>query len=525
MPDYNQANPDGTIEIATEPLLTNDRVREIVKDAIDGSTWSASWSFDQRTQLKGTITNPEGETLSLNIHCKPLNNTGRNSPNDKRIQLKDIEIVDDGNTINLLLGVYERSGNAVIVGWNIDAYSETGKNHSAKISVEKIADAMRDGLSTFKISAKKKRNAYAFKPDFLISYISNLDNFYANDFNEGTDEDSQRESELRFEPNEIPTDFSRNLIVYGAPGTGKSRELDQDAEDYFPNSYLKKRVTFYPKYSYSQFIGVYQPSPLYRESPTLKVFDASMVREATYQYEPLIDYKFELGPLLEMYCRAKKNPRHNFLLIIEEINRTNAASVFGDFFQLLDRNSNGESTYSITLRTNILNAIKASLGEDIEDEIKIPSNLYIWATMNSGDQGVQPMDAAFKRRWTFKYLPLNKYESDVAGKKIYLKFLNDSVSWNGFRKVINDFLASEEMQVPEDKLIGPFFIKNGEFENEEIFINKILLYLRDDVLRHNPTRLFRKSTFSKIVEDYKSGDRNRPIFIEEIQDALEGLAR
>ena len=518
--EYNQANPDGTLVIDDEPVLQPSRVREIVKNALENTIWNINWTLEERAQLQGTMTNGEGETHILNIYFKPLSNTGRTSPNDKRIQLKDLEFIDSEDTINLLLGVYERNHNAIIVGWNIQAYLEPGKNHSAKIHVKKIAQAMRDGFSTFKISAEKKRNSYAFRPDFLLSYMLNIENFYENDFDENTGPgNGDRTQQLTFDPNEIPSEFPRNLIVYGAPGTGKSHELDTVATELFPDDYLRKRVTFYPKYSYSQFAGVYKPTPIYKETHST-IYDASMVREANYQYEPLIDYKFELGPLLEMFCRAIDNPNHNFLLIIEEINRANAASVFGDFFQLLDRNNEGESSYSITIQENILNALRARMGTYIDETIKIPPNLYIWATMNSGDQGVQPMDAAFKRRWTFKYLLLDKYMDEVSDKEIFLNFLDAKISWNGFREVINDFLSNEN--IPEDKLIGPFFLKNDEFENDEIFVNKILLYLRDDVLRHNPTILFRKSTFSKIVQDYLREDK-KPIFVKEVHEALEGL--
>ncbi|WLR41851.1 ATP-binding protein [Bacillus carboniphilus] len=333
--EYNQANPDGTLVVDDEPVLQPARVKEIVKGALANSNWSINWTLEERAQLQGTMSNGEGETFNLNIYCKPLSNTGRTSPNDKRIQLKDLEIVDDEQTINLLLGVYERNQNAIIVGWNINAYSEPGKNHSAKIHVKKVAQAMRDGFSTFKISTEKKRNSYAFRPNFLLSYMLNLDNFYENDFDENANTGNEEQTQqLNFEPNEIPSEFPRNLIVYGAPGTGKSHELDSVATELFPDNYLRKRITFYPKYSYSQFAGVYKPTPIYKEA-TSRVYDASMVREADYQYEPLIDYKFEIGPFLEMLCRAIDNPGHNFILIIEEINRANAASVFGDFFSII----------------------------------------------------------------------------------------------------------------------------------------------------------------------------------------------
>lgn len=515
---YNQANPDGTLIIDTEPVLTPEQVRDIVKSALNSTVWNIVWNKEERSRLLGAMTNSEGEAYNLNIYCKAISNTGRNSPNDKRIQMKDIEVIEGENSINLLLGVYQRQHESIIVGWNIDSYLEPGRNHAPKISVKKIAEAMRDGLATFKISDEKKRKAYAFKPDFLLSYALNLKNFYENDFVENLDTVSEvEEKPLDIDPNEISKDKPKNLIVYGAPGTGKSHELEEEATTLFPEEFLRKRVTFYPKYSYSQFIGTYKPTPIYKESEVM-LYDASMVKETNHQYEPLIDYKFELGPLLEMYCRAKQYPNHNFLLIIEEINRANAANVFGDFFQLLDRETSGESTYSITVSKNLIDALKATIKDFNETEIKLPSNLYIWATMNSGDQGVFPMDSAFKRRWTFKYLLLDKYKNEVEDRKIHLKFLNEKVSWNGFRKIINEFLANHD--VSEDKLIGPFFLKKDEFENEEIFINKILLYLRDDVLRHNPTQLFMKSTFSQIVSDYSN---NRQIFKDSIHTSLAGL--
>ena len=121
--------------------------------------------------------------------------------------------------------------------------------------------------------------------------------------------------------------------------------------------------------------------------------------------------------------------------------------------------------------------------------------------MNSADQGVMPLDSAFKRRWEFEYLPLDKMASVVDSYLIV--FANRRYNWNRFRKILNDKL--KELGVPEDKLIGPFFLSKAELENPDSIKNKLLLYLRDDIMRHNPENLFVKRTFSDIVADYDNG--------------------
>ena len=204
--------------------------------------------------------------------------------------------------------------------------------------------------------------------------------------------------------------LSYNLIVFGAPGTGKSHYLDDlcgkkkkdvigdsdSDESYFARC---ERVTFYPTYSYAQFVGSYKPvmkdvdkdgfevSPEKKGAPTRKV----------------IGYEFVPGPFLQILKEALLNEEKNYLLIIEEINRANAAAVFGDVFQLLDRNDDGESEYSITPSREMSEYLerkssdgKDDVAKDVDSKLWIPSNLYIWATMNSADQGVFPLDTAFK---------------------------------------------------------------------------------------------------------------------------------
>lgn len=298
----------------------------------------------------------------------------------------------------------------------------------------------------------------------------------------------------------------RNLIVYGAPGTGKSYKLKKEAEELFPHEWLRTRITFHPNYSYRNFVGSYKPMPLYRDSKK-KIFSSDAITEnRKHQKEPFIEYQFEPGPFLEMLVRAIQNQRFNFIIIIEEINRANTAGVFGDVFQLLDRNDSGESEYSITLEPSAHDYLKAN--GIITSSIIIPKNLYLWATMNSADQGVMPLDSAFKRRWSFEHIGLNENMNSVDNKYIEIPFIrkeNKKLKWNEFRKAINEKLLSEGIH--EDKLIGPFFLNKFEISNAKSVKNKLLLYLKEDVLRYKSC-LFHGDlrSFSEISECFINGD-------------------
>ncbi|MDI6047042.1 AAA family ATPase [Flavobacterium yafengii] len=312
-------------------------------------------------------------------------------------------------------------------------------------------------------------------------------------------------------PNKIDDSEPRNLIVYGAPGTGKSYKLKMKVEGngngisgLFPDEWLRTRITFHPNYSYRNFVGSYKPMPLYKDSKK-KIYSSDTVTEnKQHQKEPFIEYQFEPGPFLEMFIRAIQNPNYNFVIIIEEINRANTAGVFGDVFQLLDRNESGESEYSITLEPSAQDYLKAN--NIVTSSIKIPSNLYLWATMNSADQGVMPLDSAFKRRWSFEHLGLNENKADVNDLYIKMPFLTkngEKLKWNEFRRIVNLKLLSDGIH--EDKLIGPFFLNKSEINNPKSVKNKLLLYLKEDVLRYK-SGLFNEDlrSFSEISEAFEN---------------------
>lgn len=279
------------------------------------------------------------------------------------------------------------------------------------------------------------------------------------------------------EPEEI--DGAKQRIIYGAPGTGKSWKLKEELIG-IPTI----RVTFNPEYTYGQFVGTYKPIMVQQEG----------------EDKESISYELVEGPFLRAFIQAKVSGDPTCLLI-EEINRANVSAVFGDVFQLLDRDESGKSEYPITFHRDIMKHLaKKNIINSENSEIKLPSNLYIWATMNSADQGVFPMDSAFKRRWSFEYLGIDDGENANGRDQANMKFNSIAeIKWNDFRKKLNKFLSeSPSLKVNEDKLIGPFFLTDEELEGGG-FKGKLLLYLWDDVLRHKDrSKLFKPSTLSGI---------------------------
>ena len=299
---------------------------------------------------------------------------------------------------------------------------------------------------------------------------------------------------------------SYNRIIFGAPGTGKSFQLKDESQPINEPSPFEniERVTFHPDYSYGQFVGSYKP-----------VSDDN--GKINYEYVP--------GPFMRTLVAALESGKNGesakkYLLIVEEINRAKVAAVFGDMFQLLDRTDAGDSVYEIQASEDVRRYLARELGgtKDNYASIKLPNNMYIWATMNSADQGVFPMDTAFKRRWEFTYLGINENEDEVKKTIKTLPVLhngNEGIEWNILRRSINTMLL-KECKVNEDKLLGPFFIFGDVFKNPSdknaffnAFNSKVLMYLFEDAGKMHQKKLFAgidqsELTFSKVCEDFKA---------------------
>ncbi|MEB6113915.1 AAA family ATPase [Kurthia gibsonii] len=405
----------------------------------------------------------------------------------------------------------------------------------------------------------------------------------------------------------IESDFHHNRIIFGAPGTGKSYDLNQDKDTLLKNGGEYERVTFHPDYSYANFVGTYKPTMLDSGNDLIANEDEKGVlsvllddKTAQEKYDLLYDkfkdgdltrlplllglysddkfktkkkdgsdasgdnsvernhgrairpyvnlisnkrsaseiaYEYVPGPFMRTYVKALKNAQTDnpkpYLLIVEEINRANVAAVFGDVFQLLDRDEDNVSEYAIQASEDIKKYLAKELGGNPREysEIKIPDNMFIWATMNSADQGVFPMDTAFKRRWNFDYLGINHNENDIKGNFVSMGsgVYHRAIEWNELRKAINNTLSS--YKINEDKLLGPYFLSRkivvpnaGNEINANIFISafksKVLMYLFDDAAKQKRASLFDgcmdTTKYSSICEEFDK--RGVEIFCKEIRD-------
>lgn len=445
--------------------------------------------------------------------------------------------------------------------------------------------------------------------------------------NYGYDKESNESSEVVISDGIIfntgyESPFSRNRILFGAPGTGKSFTINSDRVELLGegNEEDYERVTFHPDYSYANFVGTYKPVMVDDSAEIISLASEKEVlailtdetKSAQEKYDLLYDrfkgdgltrlslllglytdesfktrkadgsdaandnsvernhgrairpyvnlskptngkkdisYEYVPGPFMRMYVKALKNSRTDnikpFLLIIEEINRANVAAVFGDIFQLLDRGDDFVSEYPIQATEDIKKYLAKELGGNPDDynKIKIPDNMFIWATMNSADQGVFPMDTAFKRRWDFTYLGIDDNDQDLQGKYVYLADdKSQKVEWNKLRKAINNFLAKEKIN--EDKQLGPYFISRSIVvpkDSEEIdrgrFINtlknKVIMYLFEDAAKQKRPRLFEgcfqnSSRYSEICREFEAkgiGIFNHDVQLDcEVEDVKSGEA-
>lgn len=292
------------------------------------------------------------------------------------------------------------------------------------------------------------------------------------------------------------------IIYYGAPGTGKSHRIKEQLEGVPKENIF--RTTFHPDSDYSTFVGAYKPTR--SERPLYGLFGKETVRlkDGKDLSEDIITYKFIPQAFLNAYMQAYRKPDENVYLIIEEINRGNCAQIFGDLFQLLDRDEYGVSEYTIKADADLKAFLEDEMGEGndaIKDgELCLPSNLYIYATMNTSDQSLFPIDSAFKRRWDWEYEPI-KYKNtnwviDIQG---------ETYSWVSFQKEINRRIF--ESTSSEDKMLGDYFVNpsNGII-TEKMLLNKILFYLWNDVCKDGEGDIFKVSdtedvSFSELYGD------------------------
>ena len=285
---------------------------------------------------------------------------------------------------------------------------------------------------------------------------------------------------------------SSNILLYGVPGCGKSHKVEEEYESKITTEKNKIRVVFHPDYTYSDFVG--QLLPVLKE-----VENAQGVKEEKLQYE------FVLGPFTQILKTAYAEPDQQCLLIIEELNRGNAPAIFGEIFQLLDRNDDGKSKYSIYNRD-----ISMALYDEPNKPIELPPNLTIVATMNTSDQNVFTMDTAFQRRWQMKHIP-NRFTGESLDEKtinhVAKHLPNSEISWGVFAQTINKKMHTANLGFggTEDKSLGVYFATDNDLDDAERFAEKVLKYLWDDAFKLGRKELFNDCSqgLSTVIEAYE----------------------
>ena len=346
-------------------------------------------------------------------------------------------------------------------------------------------------------------------------------------------EDGLEEKEVMAKPS-----LSLQQIFYGAPGTGKSHTIKEETKE---SDVI--RTTFHPDTDYSTFVGAYKPTTALL--PICDELGQPMKIGATTLHKEQIVYEFVAQSFLQAYVNAWKkfDKDDKQYLVIEEINRGNCAQIFGDLFQLLDRNDYGFSDYPIKADADMKRQLQKAFaglviaqkdkinamyeGKDIVSQVLngdillLPNNLYIWATMNTSDQSLFPIDSAFKRRWDWTYIPISNAEKDwiieVDGSKY---------DWWQFLERINEKIGSTTNS--EDKKLGYFFCKAQDgVISAKTFVGKVIFYLWNDVFKDYEfgDAIFNDEDGSKLSFDkfYTSEGNNSKVVEEKVALFLKNL--
>lgn len=264
----------------------------------------------------------------------------------------------------------------------------------------------------------------------------------------------------------------QNVLYYGVPGSGKSFTISQICSD----DSVMERVVFYPDYSHSDFIGQIVPR---------------------LNKDKNLEYVFSPGPFTRILKKAYNNPNNMYYLVIEEINRGNAAAIFGEVFQLLDRDHTGKSEYSINNYD-----IAETVYNDSEHPVRIPSNLTLLATMNTSDQNVFTLDTAFQRRWTMKHIP-NNFDNEHSDDIIE----GTQITWGAFAQTVNELILQNNNGLISsgDKRLGVYFAREDELK-PALFSEKVLKYLWDDAFKLDRDTLFNEKykSIEELIEDYET---------------------
>lgn len=512
-----QLNADGTTAKRKTTLWPSSKPlqQEIIKSIFEQQNWHVT----SISNINGSHWKIETEcgdfSWKVNLFISSIRDESR-QPDEFKMQLGNTypEREEEG-WVNLVLGIYTVDDGVNPVEYILSGYAVDRYDFSSNPSIRGTRTSGLQKAKVFGMFMTDK--SVLFRPEFLYYYIETQAGKQLQEGVENADNNN--------DDKQLPL----QQITYGAPGTGKSHGIKKETAG---KSVI--RTTFHPDSDYSTFVGAYKPV---MEEADVRVVPVVLNNGASFDQnngtlkEKRISYKFVKQAFLKAYLGAWKKyaeageSAEPQFLVIEEINRGNCAQIFGDLFQLLDRNDENDfSTYPIDADTDLQKEIEkafkeekdgesenpyklskdidvegvvedytsnygASLSKDIQEGrvLLLPPNLYIWATMNTSDQSLFPIDSAFKRRWAWDYVKITD------GKKGWtIQGADYSCDWWKFIQEINKKIATATSS--DDKKLGYYFCKaknNTTCIDEKLFVSKVIFYLWNDVFKDNDNSIFK----------------------------------
>lgn len=450
---------DGAVQsIADKKAILTQLFSQGVYECTSISNDGCEWTIEYRN----TVNNMQKNIV---VYYGNIRNEERND-REKKIQLNGKDPRANPNP-SIILGVYcyeanDALENLVFAGWNIDADTNYPGNPSIRgLNIDSLQKARFNGLYKHNF---KHNYVCTFRPEYIFYYIENIQSIHNSSDDVITPMLSTSSQDVN------------NVIYYGSPGTGKSHRADIET-----NGKDVQKVTFHPDYDYHSFVGGYKPT-----------MDGDKI---AYKFVPQIFTKIYVDAWKNLVLDEETKP---FYLQIEEINRGNCAEIFGDLFQLLDRDKDGFSKYEVTAEEELCKYLLSEKGFGgnhpgiANGKLRFPNNLKIIATMNTSDQSLFPMDSAFKRRWDWIYVPI---DTDCKYSDFTIQLDNGKAfEWLSFLKVINEEIF--EITKSQDKQIGNWFIdaqNSGKVVSESTFVNKVIFYLWNDVFKDEENTIFKSA--------------------------------
>lgn len=418
-------------------------------------------------------------------HLSTLNNKFYKLPTNTKVDIKRLIEIKDSKSGNKEFSIHELG----VILWEMYSNAED-RMQVASIHIFGIKYGKNILEKEFRvpdiIKAAGLNESYSTELQKALNIYKCLNkNLYNISISDGN------ESEEEAKISEVRKTGAENILLYGVPGAGKSHEIKTK---YCSDGKYMQRVVFHPDYMYSDFVGQILPR----------------VEKDEFGNDKL-KYVFTPGPFTKILKKAENDPGNYYYLVIEELNRGNAPAIFGEIFQLLDRKDEdgfpaeevGESEYGISNYD-----VAKEVYKDEEHPVRIPSNMFILATMNTADQNVFTLDTAFQRRWNMRQIE-NRFDKSEHSKDL---IVGTKVNWGAFATVINDMVIeiNADMASSEDKRLGTYFAKKKELDANR-FPEKVLKYLWDDAFKMDKTVVFNENckSLEEVVVTYETATTDK----------------